>query len=68
MSSQQLSANTQAQETIERNPEILNLGREAPTLTPYLNSDKLTGRSSSSSSEIMPLFYLLQTLQNIYII
>lgn len=44
VSSQQLSANTQAQETLEGIPE--NLGREAPTLTPYLSTDQLTSKSS----------------------
>lgn len=43
VSSQQLSANTQAQETIEGIPE--NLGSEAPTLTPYLSTDQLTSKS-----------------------
>lgn len=37
---EKLSTNTQAQDTIERIPE--NLGREAPTLTPYLSTDELT--------------------------
>lgn len=55
---QQLSTNTQAQDTIERIPE--NLGREAPTLTPYLSTDELT--SKFSSNETIPLFCLPHTV------
>lgn len=58
VSPQQLSANTQAQDTIARIPE--NLGREAPTLTPYLSTDELT--SKFSSNETIPLFCLPHTV------
>lgn len=44
VSPKQLSANTQAQDTIERIPD--NLGSDAPTLTPYLSTGDDTSKLS----------------------
>uniref|UniRef100_A0A667ZT13 Angiopoietin like 3 n=1 Tax=Myripristis murdjan TaxID=586833 RepID=A0A667ZT13_9TELE len=63
---EKLTANTFAQETIERMPDIFN--DETPTLTPYLTTNRTDGKMSCLPSDCSEVFNRGERISGVYAI